>query len=395
MIKGRIFSIYILMAAACLAASACKKSAAPAGRPPAPVTANQPVQREVVEWDEYPGRLDAVDMVEIRARVNGYLESVHFKEGAEVKKGDLLCVIDTRPYQAELDRAEAQLKQAQTRFELASNDLVRAEKLLQSKAISEEEADSRSKAKREAEAAIQSGQASVEMAKLNLDYTHVTAPISGQISRKMVTEGNLINGNQGQATVLTTIVSLDPIYCYVDADEHAVQKYQKLAREGKRVSARGGQLSCELGLANEHGFPHHGVVDFVDNRVDPNTGTMRTRGIFPNEDRSLMPGFFARLRLTGSAKYEALLIPDQAVGTYQAQKFVYVVNDKDEVEYRPVKLGPISDGLRVVREGVRQGDWVVVEGLMTIRPGSKVTPKKAAIASGSAGTNAPAVTQSN
>jgi len=200
MIKGRRLSIYLLMAGACLVGSACKKSGAPPARPPAPVTANQPVQREVVEWDEYPGRLEAVDVVEIRARVSGYLESVHFKEGAEVKKGDLLVVIDPRPYQAELDRAEAELRQAQTRFELASNDLVRAEKLLQSKAISEEEADSRNKAKREAEAAIQMGRASVEVTKLNLDYTHVIAPISGRISRKMVTEGNLINGNQGQAT---------------------------------------------------------------------------------------------------------------------------------------------------------------------------------------------------
>lgn len=395
MMKGRRLSIYIFMMAACLVANACKKSGAPPARPPAPVTANQPVQRDVVEWDEYPGRLEAVDMVEVRARVSGYLESVHFTEGAEVKKGDLLFVIDPRPYQAELDRAEAELRQAQTRFELASNDLVRAQKLLESKAISAEEEDSRSKAKREAEASIQSGRALVEIAQLNLDYTHVTAPITGRISRKMVTEGNLINGNQGQATLLTTIVSLDPIYCYVDADEHAVQKYQKLAREGKRVSAREGELTCELGLASEHGFPHQGVVDFVDNRVDPNTGTMRIRGVFPNENRSLIPGFFARLRVTGSAKYSALLIPDQAVGTDQAQKFVYVVNDKDEIEYHPVKLGPISNGLRVVHEGIKPGEWVVVEGLMTIRPGSKVTPKKAAIASGSTGTNAPAVTQSN
>jgi len=395
MIKGPRFPIYLLMTGACLVASACKKSGAPPARPPAPVTANQPVQRDVVEWDEYPGRLEAVDMVEVRARVNGYLESVHFKEGAEVKKGELLFVIDPRPYQAELDRAEAELRQAQTRFELASNDLVRAEKLLQSKAVSEEEADSRSKAKREAEAAIQMGRASVEVTKLNLDYTHVIAPIGGRISRKMVTEGNLINGNQGQATLLTTIVSLDPIYCSVDADERAVQKYQKLASEGKRERARNGQIPCELGLASEQGFPHHGVVDFMDNRVDPNMGTMRMRGVFPNEDRTLMPGFFGRLRVTGSAKYSALLIPDQAVGTDQAQKFVYVVNDKDEIEYRPVKLGPISDGLRVVHEGIKPVDWVVVEGLMTIRPGSKVTPKKAAIVSGSAGTNAPAVTQSN
>lgn len=385
----------LLIGTACLFISACKKSQAPPPRPPSSVTANQPVQREVVEWDEYPGRLAAVDMVEVRARVSGYLESVHFKEGAEVKQGDILFVIDTRPYQAELDKAQADLRQAQTRFELASNDFVRAERLLKSKAISEEEADSRNKAMRESEAAIQSGRAAVEIAQLNLDYTHVIAPVSGRISRKMVTEGNLINGGQGQTTLLTTIVSLDPIYCYIDADENAVLKYQKLAREGKRPNEQKTQLPCELALANEQGFPHKGVIDFVDNRLDPNTGTMRTRGVFPNPDRSLMPGFFARLRVTGSGKYQALLIPDQAVGTDQAQKFVYVVNDKDEVEYHAVKLGPIIDGLRVIHEGIQPKDWVVVDGLMTIRPGAKVMAKKAPIANSSGSTNSPAVTQAN
>src|SRR5262249_38651399 len=230
-----------------------------------------------------------------------------FKEGAEVKAGDLLLVIDPRPYQAELDRMQAELKQAQTRAELASNDWTRAERLLKSKAISEEEADARNKTKRQAEAGIQSAQASVEMAKLNLEYTHVTAPISGRISRKMVTEGNLINGNQGQATLLTTIVSLDPIYCYADVEEQAFQKYQHLVRERGRKSLHEAQLSCELGLAGEQGFPHHGVIDFVNNELNPNTGTMRMRGVFRNEDRTLVPGFFARFRITASQKHMALL----------------------------------------------------------------------------------------
>ncbi|HEX4644197.1 MAG TPA: efflux RND transporter periplasmic adaptor subunit [Verrucomicrobiae bacterium] len=375
-----------------LIASGCNKSNQSMTPPPPAVTANQPSQREVVEWDEYPGRLDAVDVVEVRARVSGYLQSVHFKDGAEVKKGDLLFDIDPRPYQAELDRAEADLRQAETRFELASNDLERAERLLKSKAISEEEADSRNKAKREAGSAIQSAQASVENAKLNVEYAHITAPIDGRIGRKMMTEGNLVNSSQGQSTMLTTIVSMDPIYCYFDAPEPSVLKYQQLAREGKGDNLRDGRVVCELELANETGFPHKGVLDFVDNRVDPGTGTLRVRGILPNPgpDRILQPGYFARLRVPGSAKYPALMIPDQAVGTDQGQKFVYVVNDQDAVEYRTIKLGPLIEGLRVVREGIQPKDWVVVNGLMSIRPGAKVKPDRATPAVAQAATPPPA-----
>jgi multidrug efflux system membrane fusion protein len=357
------------------------------------VTANQPIQREIVEWDEYPGHLDPVDMVEVRARVSGYLQSVAFKDGAEVKKDDLLFVIDPRPYQAELDRAEADLKQAQTRLDLASSEFARAERLRKSNTISEEEADARAKAKREAEGGLQSAQASVKVAKLNLEFTHITAPMNGRIGRKLMTQGNLVNGGQGQSTLLTTIVSLDPIYCYFDAPEPAVLKYQTLAREGKRGSNSDGKVICELELANETGFPHQGVLDFVDNRVDASTGTLRLRGIFPNPgpDRILQPGFFARVRVPGTGKYPGLLIPDLAVGTDQGQKFVYVVNDQDTVESRPVKLGPIFDGFRVVREGVQPKDWVVVNGLMTIRPGAKVKPTRAA--GGPQPTNATATAQ--
>jgi multidrug efflux system membrane fusion protein len=366
------------LAALCLLATACQKSSPPPARPPAAVTANQPAQREVVEWDEYPGRLDAVDMVEIRARVSGYLQSVQFKDGAEIKKGDLLFVIDPRPYQAELDRTAANVKQAETRLELASNDLTRAERLLKSKAMSEEEADSRRNAKREAEAMIQSARALLETAKLNFEYTQITAPVDGRIGRKLITEGNLVNGNQGQSTLLTTIVSVDPVYCYFDADEKSALKYQQMAREGKGDNMRGGQVVCELALANETGFPHKGVLDFVDNRIDAATGTLRVRGVFPNPspDRVLQPGYFARVRVPGSGKYRTLLVPDQAVGTDQGQKFLYVINDQDTVEYKMVKLGPIIDGLRVVREGIRSNDWVVVNGLMSVRPGAKVAPKR-------------------
>ncbi|MDB6022638.1 MAG: mexE [Pedosphaera sp.] len=387
------FRLCAALAALGLAASGCSdKAAAPQARPPAAVTVNQPVLREIVEWDEYPGRLDAVAMVEVRARVNGYLESVNFKDGAEVKKGDLLFVIDPRPYQAEMDRTEANVKEAETHLELLSNDLARAERLLKSKAISEEEADSRSKSKNMAEATIQSARALAEVAKINLDYTHITAPIDGRISRKFITEGNLVNGNQGQATLLTTIVSYDPVYCYFDADERSVLKYQQLAREGKGDNFSDGKAVCEVELANETGFPHKGVLDFVDNHVDPATGTLRVRGIFPNPgpDRVLQPGYFARVRVPGSAKYQALLVPDLAIGTDQGQKFVCVVNSTNAVEYRTVKLGPIFDGLRVVREGLKAEDWVVVNGLMSARPGAIVNPTRATASAASTQTTASA-----
>jgi len=319
-------------------------------------------------------------MIEVRARVSGYLQAVHFKDGAEVKKGELLFVIDPRPYQAELDRAEADLNQAQTKLELAANELARAERLRKSNIISEEEADTRSKTKRQAEAALESAKASVETAKLNLDYTQIKAPISGRIGRKLITEGNLVNGNQGQSTLLTTIVSLDPVYCYFDADEPAVLKYQKLAREGQGGTIGDGRVPCELELANEENFPHRGVLDFVENRIDPATGTLRVRGVFENPApaRILQPGFFARVRVPGSGKYRALLIPDQAVGTDQGQKFVYVVDDQDTVQSRKVVLGPSIEGLRVVRDGVQSNDWVLVNGLMSVRPGAKVKPNREA-----------------
>jgi multidrug efflux system membrane fusion protein len=369
------FNAVLLAVASGLLLTGCQKPAsggAEAAPPPPAVTVTQPISKEVTEWDEYQGRIEPVASVEVRARVNGYLDSIHFTDGAEVKQGDLLFVIDPRPYQADLDRAQAELAEAQTRFELASNDMTRAQRLLKAKAISEEEADSRAKAEREAAAAIQSSAASVEMAKLNMEYTHVTAPISGRIGRKMMTVGNLVNANQGESSVLATIVSMDPIYCYFDADEGAILKYQKLAREGKEASLNGGKVPCEIELGNETGFPHKGLLDFVDNHVDSQTGTLEVRGLFENPDRILQPGFFARARVPGSSKYPALLIPDLAVGTDQSQKFVFVVDDKDTVQYVPVMLGPLIDGMRIVRSGLKSADWVVINGLMTIRPGVKV-----------------------
>jgi membrane fusion protein, multidrug efflux system len=377
------FAMGALAAALALFAAACNKAPPPSGSggpPPPTVTVSQPLTKDVTEWDEYQGRLDAVEAVEVRARVTGYLQSIRFTDGADVKKGDLLFVIDPRPYQADWDRAEADLVQAQTRFELASNDLARAQRLLAIKAISEEEADSRAKAERQAAAAIQSAHASLEISQINLDYTHVTAPISGRIGRKMITEGNLVNGTMAVSTLLTTIVSMDPVYCYFDADERAVLKYQKQARDGTEASLTGGKLPCELALANETGFPHRGLLDFVDNRVDSATGTLRLRGVFPNPGHELEPGFFARVRVPGSAPYSALLIPDEAVGTDQGQKFVFIVDAQNTAQYAPVQLGPLQDGMRIVRSGLHSNNWVVVNGLMSIRPGSKVNPSRSGAA---------------
>lgn len=376
---------WVLAAAGLLLAIGCQKSQQKqgGGAPPVPtVTVAQPVQREIVEWDSYPGRLEAVDEVEVRARVSGYLQSIHFKDGAEVQKGDLLFVIDPRPYQAELERAEAEVVRAQTRLDLAKNEWERAERLLKGKAISEEEADSRSKGRAEAEAALNSARAAVDSVKLNVSFTRITAPISGRIGRKMMTEGNLINGNQGQSSLLTTIVSLDPVYCYFDVEEPAALKYRSLLQEGKLKVSGTNQLPAELELANETNFPHKGVVDFTDNRVDARTGTLRMRGVFPNPgpNRALQPGFFGRVRVPGTARYNALLVLDEAVGTDQARKFLYVLTSSNTVGFAAVKLGPIVDGLRVVREGIQPTSQIIINGLMGIRPGVPVNAQKGAMA---------------
>src|SRR6266446_1970806 len=373
--------IYCLIAIAALTSgllvAGCGKHASQTIPAPPAVSVIQPIAREVIEWDEYIGRLESPETVDIRARVSGYLDKVHFKEGKEVKKGDLLFTIDRRPYQAEYDRAEADHERAESQADLAKNDAERANRLIATKAISEEDFDTKTKTYNSALAAVKSSKAAFDSAKLNLEFTEIRAPIKGRISRALVTEGNLVSGglSGAGATLLTTVVSLDPLYLYGDADERAVLKYIQLRREGKRVSARDEQIPAEMGLADEIGFPHKGYMDFVDNRIDPNTGTMRARGVFPNTDHGLSPGFFARIRIPGSGKYPALLLPDRALGSDQAQKFVYVVNAEKKVEFRPVKIGPMIDGLRVVKEGLKPGEQLIVEGLMRVRPGVVVDAK--------------------
>jgi RND family efflux transporter MFP subunit len=369
-----------VLAGWCVLLNACQQQqAAPPPPPPPKVTVSQPVVRDVVEWDEYTGRLEAVESVEVRARVSGYLQVVNFTDGGIVKKGALLFVIDPRPYQAELNRTKATLEQAIARHERTQKDYTRAQQLVKSRAISEEEVDTRAADQREARESVQAARAAVEAARLNVEFTEVRAPISGRISRHLVSEGNLINGGTAESTLLTSIVSLDPIYCYFEADERSYLKYVRLSRTGERPSSRDVKNPVYLAVANETGFPHQGYIDFVDNRLDPNTGTMTGRAVLPNPDLMLTPGLFARVRIPGSGKYNAMLLPDEAIGTDQTQRFAFVVDDQNTVEYRKVELGPIIDGLRVIRDGLKPEDWVIVNGVQRVRPGAKVDPERQTI----------------
>jgi len=365
-----------LLAALAITALGCGQHP-PSAPPPPKVKALHPVQREVMEWDEYTARLDAVDSVEVRPRVSGYLQSVHFKDGALVKKGDLLFLIDPRPYEAAERHAEADNALARSRLDLARKNFARAAGLLQTHAISQEESDIRESTVRQAEASVAEAEAALDAAKLDLEFTRVTAPISGRASRKLVTEGNLINGGVGtQGTLLTTIISLDPIYAYFDADERSFLKYVRLANSGERPSSREHRNPVHIGLADEEGFPREGFMDFVDNQLDRGTGTIVGRALIPNPDLTLAPGLFARLRLPGSGLYQAVLLPDEAIGSDQSQKFVYVVTDDGKIEYRAVKIGPLIDGLRVVRDGVTPAEWIVVSGVQRVRPGQPVDAQR-------------------
>jgi RND family efflux transporter MFP subunit len=360
-----------LLSAACIAAlTACSPPKRPALAPPK-VTVNQPQFATVTNWDEYPGHLDAVEMVEIRPRVAGYIDSIHFQDGAEVKAGDLLFVIDPRPFQAELDRVQAQRQQAETHLALARSDLKRAEDLRGTKAISVEEYDSRSNAVREAEAALIAARANEATARINLDYTQIKAPIGGKIGRRLVTAGNFVQlqGNGGSANVLATIVSVNPMYGYFDVEESAFVKYRTTAKLAE--TNREGPI-CELALVNEQGFAHRGRLDFFDNQVSPQTGTIRLRAVFDNADRALLPGMFANVRVLADPPAQALVIPDVAVQSDQGYKFVYVANAEDKVETRAIKVGRAHGPLRAVLEGLKPDDRVIVNGLMLVRPGAKV-----------------------
>lgn len=337
--------------------------------PPPTVSVAQVVQKEIINWDEYTGRLEASKTVELRPRVSGYVESVHFREGAIVKQGQLLFQIDPRPFRAEFDRAQAEEERARSQLARAKSDLARAQRLLTNRAISQEEFDQRASALQEADATVNAITAAVTAARLNLEFTGVTAPITGRIGRAEVVEGNLVAGGAANSTLLTTLVSLDPVYAYFDADERAFVDYARSTRASKE------KMPAYFGLPSEEGHPHEGRLDFIDNHVNPQTGTLRLRAVFRNPDGDFTPGLFVRLKLPGSGKYNALLVNERAIGTDQGTKFVLAVNEQNQVQFRPVKLGQAADGLRVVREGLSPGERIVVNGLQRVRPGMPVTPE--------------------
>jgi RND family efflux transporter MFP subunit len=366
--------------AALVGLSGCKSEATTAQQAPAPqVSVASALERDVTEWDEFTGRLEAVESVEVRPRVTGYIESVNFAEGSTVKKGDLLFVIDPRPYRAELSKAEAELARAVARSELAASDAARSKSLVDIKAVSREEYDTRVNASREATANVAAARAAVDATKLNLEFTRVTSPITGRVSKAAVTAGNLVTGGSNAATLLTTVVSLDPIYVTFEGDEQIYLKYTALAQRGERQSSRDVANPVLMGLANETDYPRRGAMVFVDNQVDPRTGTIRARASFENKDGFLTPGLFARVKLLGHNSFQAVLVDDRAIGTDQSQKFVYVVDAENKVVYRPVKVGRLTDGLRIVLQGLQPGETVIVNGLQRVRPGVVVAPERIAM----------------
>jgi RND family efflux transporter MFP subunit len=354
--------------------SACdSKPVATAPKPPM-VTVSQPLTQKITEWDEYTGRFVAVKTVEVRARVSGFIDSIHFSDGQIVNQGDLLFIVDPRPYRLAVEQATADRERARARLAVAAADLERAAPLVRSQTLTEREFDTRRSQQQDAAAAVMASDAALKQAELNLEWTQVRAPIAGRISDRRVDAGNLISGGQSGATLLTSIVSIDPIHFVFDGSETDFLHYLRLAAAGTRQSSRDAANPVAVRLADETDFKHVGRMDFVDNVINPKTGTIRGRAIFDNKDGLLTPGFFGRLRLYGG-EHDALLLPDAAIVSDQSNKIVFTVADDGTVATKRVELGPIVHGLRVVRSGLDAKDRVVIEGLARARPGQKVTPE--------------------
>lgn len=343
--------------------------------PPRPaVSVSVPIRREVTDYSEFTARVAAVESTEVRARVSGQIVAVPFEAGTVVRKNDVLVELDVRPFQAELDARIADEARAAAQATLAKIDYDRIDRL-PADARSLTEFDNATARLDEARAGQAAAKAAVESARLNVEWCRVVAPISGRISYKHATTGNLVTGGTGSGTLLTTIVSVDPIYANFDVDERTVQRVKRMVREGKLESNEAAEIPVWLGLATESGFPHRGTINFVDNQVNPKTGTLRVRGVFPNADGALAPGYFARVRVPVSAPHEALLISERALGTDQGQKIVLVVGPDNKIALRPVQLGGLHDGLREIIQGLKSDDRVIVNGLLQVRPGMTVVPQ--------------------
>jgi len=380
--KNCAATLFAVVLPALLAACGQEKQAQAPAMPPPAVTVANPVQRTIVDQDEYVGRFVAVDSVEVRARVSGYLDKVHFTDGQMVKQGDLLFSIDRRPFENTLAQARANLAQAKAQLAFAESDLQRGQQLVKEKTITEQLFEQRLQAKRSAEASVAANEAAVKQAALDLEFTELRAPVSGRIGDRRVSPGNLVVGSTGggTTTLLATIVSTDPIRFEFTFDEASYLRYERAARGGGSatkddIATRGGATLVRLKLIDEKGFDHIGRMDFIDNVIDRSTGTIRGRAVFANAAGVFTPGMFARLQIPGSLPYSALLIPDSAVGSEQARKFVYVVNGDNTVVQKYVTLGQLSEGERVVKNGIEPTDRVIVEGLMRARPGAKVAPQ--------------------
>jgi membrane fusion protein, multidrug efflux system len=383
------FSLYGAPLLLILILAGCGKKEEAAAPPPPAVTVAQPTKRMTTDWDEFTGRFDAVQQVQVRARVTGFVTKVAFSDGAVVKTGDLLYEIDPRQYEAAAEQSQGQLDDAKGKVLLAQRELDRATTLIKTQAISENIVDQRAQALSAAQALVLQAEGALKQAQLNVEYTKVVAPIDGRVSRHLVSVGNLVQGSESGATLLTSIVSITPIYVYFDMDEATYQRNSRLWFEGKRPSSRDTPNPVEITLVGETKPSHKGKMDFLDNRLDVGTGTLRGRAIVDNQDQSILPGQFARVRVIASGEYEALLVPDAAIATDQSRKIVMVVKADDTVEARPVTLGPLDQGLRVIRDGLKPDDRVIIDGLQRARIGAKVTPQAPAAAASAAAAPTP------